>query len=464
MSLVFKLPSRYEQLSPGFRGKLKPNPDLIKLVTAAVKKRNIIGGIGFLPVFGESGCGKTSATLELGTHLPDFYVFQLSHSGIATKGELLAQVRAAAVDADGRPMVAVVDQYEEQVATREELPTSFVESLSLLDRNELQSTPIIFVWLTTSRDFQKALVKATSRNSRILVSEDFEIKGPSREDWPEIISETFSAHNSGAPLSEYDILGPDLTDLSKRKATLGDAIESVAEKLAESLPDFQNLSDYRVVMLWPVTDATRITRIHGFTDPKQGYKLNFDAWYRTLNKDDQAGLPLHAYNRARLYFDLRLIPIAAADLMPICQNLQEKDFKIHNTYRERIEKTHLFSILSENWIPDSYSPLRERDSQRAAKAKEWYTSVTNSPTAIGRRLAQCFTELGLPSKHEEDVSSRHATVRADVLCSPVDTSLRKVIVELKAFAPENTMPSTIASQIRQTLKRHAQFAGFLSRQ
>lgn len=217
-------------------------------------------------------------------------------------------------------------------------------------------------------------------------------------------------------------------------------------------------------MLWPVTDATRITRIHGFTEPKQGYKLNFDAWYRSLNSDDQKNLPLHAYNRARLYFDLRLIPIAAADIMPICQRLDEIDFVIHKTYRERMEKTHLFTILSERWDVNAYSPLRERDSQRASAARDWYVTATQSPTKIGRRLAQCLTELGLQSTHETEVKSRHSSVRADVLTSAPIDGARKNIIELKVFAPENTMPSTIAAQIRLTLKRHAQLAGFLDKQ
>ena len=38
------------------------------------------------------------------------------------------------------------------------------------------------------------------------------------------------------------------------------------------------------------------------------------------------------------------------------------------------------------------------------------------------------------------------------------------IVELKAFSTEGTRPSTIKDAVRTTLRRHAQFAGFLARQ
>lgn len=457
------LPSRYEDLDPGFRGRLRANTDLITLVSAELRKKKITGGISFLPIFGASGSGKTSATMELGTHLPDLHVFQLSPTQIESKSAILDAVKDARLDADGRPIVAVVDQYEEAVATKLELPTSFVESLSLLDRNELKSGGVVFIWLTTSEEFQQLLVKATSRNSRILSCENFEIKGPEKSEWVEIILETFAAHNSDAPLADYDILPGDIQEIVKRKPTLGDTIEAVADKLAESIPNFQNLAEYRVCMLWPVTDGARINLIHQFTEPKQGYKVNFDAWYRSLNHQDQKTLPFHAFNRARLYFDLRLIPIAAADLQPICKDIDQDDFVIYNSYKDRIKSTHLFAIVSGDWDSKNYAPLRERKSSRADAARIWYPSVTNSPSRIGRRLAQCFTEMGIPSQHEKSIQTRHSTVISDVLCEAPFDGERKTILELKAYAPENTMPSTIANQIRVTLRRHAQLAGFLEK-
>lgn len=363
------LPSRYEDLDLGFRGRLKANEELITLISSALRKKRITGGIGFLPIFGASGSGKTSATMELGTHLPDVHVFKLSPNEISSKEAILGAISAARLEADKRPLVAVVDQYEEAVATRLELPTSFVESLSLLDRNELKDGGVIFVWLTTSQEFQELLVSATTRNSRILISKDYEIIGPSKDDWPDIVRDTFAAHNSDAPLSDFDVLPADISEISKRKQTLGDTIEAVADRLTDSIPGFQNLAEYRVCMVWPVTDGARINLIHQFTEPKQGYKVNFDAWYRSLNKQDQKTLPFHAFNRARLYFDLRLVPIAAADLQPICKDIDEFDFRIYDSYKDRIRSTHLFSIVNGNWDADSYAPLRERKSKRADEAR-----------------------------------------------------------------------------------------------
>lgn len=217
-------------------------------------------------------------------------------------------------------------------------------------------------------------------------------------------------------------------------------------------------------MLWPVTDGLRISRIQQFTDPRQGYKLDWNAWYRQLNTDDQTGLPLREYNRARLYFDIRLVPVAAADIHPLCRNLDDDSVVPGRSYLDRLKSTHFFSIVSGNWSPETYAPLRERESKRADEARKWYQTVTQQPTALGKRLSKCLSELGLSSDYEQTISSPHSKVRADILIDRAPIAPSKVIVELKAFSPENTMPSTIASSVLTTLKRHAQFAGFLPRQ
>ncbi len=53
-----RLPSRYEDLDLAFRGRLKPNQDLLTLVKTAYASMQLSGGIRFLPIYGESGGGK----------------------------------------------------------------------------------------------------------------------------------------------------------------------------------------------------------------------------------------------------------------------------------------------------------------------------------------------------------------------------------------------------------------------
>jgi hypothetical protein len=362
-------------------------------------------------------------------------------------------------------LIAVVDQYEEGVAARENIPSQFVEWLSLLDRDrEFSQSPWLFLWLTTSQPFQSMLEAATSRNRRILGAEGFQLQGPPRSDWVAIIEETFEAHNSGTALADYGVLPEDILTIGNSQRTLGTTMEGVGGVIAERLPMLQDLSAYQVIMLWPVTDGARINTVLRFVDGRKGYQLDWNSWYRQLGDADRMQLPLTAFNRARLYFDLRLVPIAAADLQPLCKDLDNDSDPLRKSYLERFEATHYVSLIRGTWDASRYSPLRERDSQRKQEARTWYNDVTSHPTKLGKRIALVLRELGVPSQHERDINSPYATVRADVLSERATGRQTQVITELKAFAPENTMPSTIRDQIRITLKRHAQFAGFLGRQ
>jgi hypothetical protein len=166
-----------------------------------------------------------------------------------------------------------------------------------------------------------------------------------------------------------------------------------------------------------------------------------------------------------LYFDVRLVPIAAADLHPLCRKLDDANFEPSQSYLDRFQKSHFFSIVNETWDPSVYSPLRERESARADKARAWYEGgITDQPTALGRRIAKCLTLLGLDADHERSIKSPHSSVRADVAIDRANSQQSTCIVELKAFSTEGTRPSSIKDAIRTTLKRHAQFAGFIGRQ
>lgn len=462
MSEYFLTP-RYEDLAPEYRSRLRPNKPLIELTKNAFDSAKITGGIRFAPIFGDSGAGKTCATLELDTHLPDVSVVVLEREHITSREALVERIQHEKKLFPQKKIVCVVDQYEEAVATREDIPTQFVETLSLVDRAELRRESVLFFWLTTSKDFQKRLADATTRNRRILVSPDFEISGPTREDWTGIILETFEVHNNNMPLADFQVLESDIDDAARLAKSIGETIEHISVKLRPFVEGIHDLSQYQVIMLWPVTDGTRISRIQQFSDPKQGYKLDWNAWYRQLNSDEAGRLPLQELNKARLYFDMRLVPIAAADLKALCKDLEQESMPLHKSYLERFEKTHFVTLLKEQWDASTYRPLRERESQRADDARDWYEAVTDKPTQIGRRIALILQSLGFEAKHEQDVSSPSSRVRADVLVNRKTGDRPKVIVELKAYSPKNTMPSTICSAVRTTLRRHAELVGYLTR-
>lgn len=462
--MSLSLPSRYEDLDDAYRGRLVPAKDLLDIVSTAEKSMRISGGIRFLPIFGESGSGKTSAAREIGTHLPQIMTFLLNRKEIESNDSLIERIKEENKRNDGKVLVAIIDQYEENVSEREKIPTQFVEYLSLLDRGELRKQPMIFLWLTTNREFQTLLANATSRNKRILLSKNFSITGPAKPEWGKIIDETFSYHNSDKSLADYEIIDTDITEIAIDNDTIGSAIEAVGVKLSKNIESIQNLSDYQVILMWPVADGLRNQRVMQFAKSREGYRLNWDSFYNELNQDDKTQLPLRELNRARLYYDMRIIPVRVADLHKLCLNLDDNNFKLAKTYLGRFQKTHFFHVVSGSWEGYDYNPVRERESKRSKEAKDWYSTVTTNPTEIGKRLSMILNETGLNSKYEETLTSPYSNVRADVFVQTKNDHKNKIIIEIKAFSSENTMPSTIKEQIKITLKRHAQFAGFLPRQ
>lgn len=113
---LLKLPSRYEDLDPAFRGRLRPNAELITLVQSAYQGMRMSGGVRFLPLFGTSGAGKSSAALELATHLPESKVVQLSRQAIQSRTVLEAEIQQSRSRmGHDQLLIAVIDQYEETV-------------------------------------------------------------------------------------------------------------------------------------------------------------------------------------------------------------------------------------------------------------------------------------------------------------------------------------------------------------
>ena len=462
--MKIRLPSRYEDLHESYRGRLAPNSVLLATVDSGFKSMRISGGIRFLPIYGESGSGKSCAAREIDSHMPQTKVFVLGRHEIENQDALVERIKLERRSIEhGELLIGVVDQFEEIVSSKAEIPTQFVEQISILDRTVLREIPVLFIWLTTSRDFQKALADATARNSRILLSKDFAVYGPSKELWPNIIKETFSFHNDEKPLADYRIIDQDLQEIAKNVDTIGAALQAVAELLSSELSCLQNLSEYRVSLIWPVSDALRNQRVLQFSRPRDGYTLNWEAWQTELNDEDRTQLPLRDFNRARLSFDVRVIPVRVADLHHLCLDLDNSSPKFGRTYLERFSHTHLHHIISGTWSEYDYNPVRERESRRAEEAREWYLTVTTEPTKLGRRLAAILKMLGLEAEHEVDISSKYCSIRADVFVEQCDKVNKKQILELKVFAPENTMPSTIKDAIKTTLRRHSQFAGFLQR-
>ena len=153
-----RLPSRYEDLDPRFRSKLRPVPSLNSLVQSAYASMKVSGGIRFLPIFGRSGSGKSCGALELTTHLPASHLEVLAPEQLSKSTDELISHLERQIDLFNRSdlFIWVIDQYEEKVQGKRDVPTEFVERLSLLDRGVLRNHPMLFLWLTTDQQFQAA--------------------------------------------------------------------------------------------------------------------------------------------------------------------------------------------------------------------------------------------------------------------------------------------------------------------
>lgn len=453
---MVSIPSRYEDLSSEFRERLKPIPELLELVNETFTSISTSGGIRFLPIFGESGSGKSCATLEIASHMPNCRVRTVPSDLVVNSRKLEDYIilNQRGLNASNL-LILVIDQYEEQVASRGPIPSQFVERLSLFDRGSLRHIPTLFIWLTTSLDFQRELIRATTRNRRIVVRNDFKLEGPHREEWPDIIEETFQFHNVNQSLADYNILIDDLVDVSVQCETIGDAIESIGTKAGQLGQRLMNLSEYTVIMLWPVTNNHRTTLVNSFSDTRNDYRLDWNAWFKSLNRDDRSRYRLHQLNRARLYFDFRLIPIPVASIFNLCKVLDTDQTDFKKTHLQTFMQTHFFYIVIGALRPDGYTPIQIGNSHRALEAETWYKTVTNSPTQLGKRLSKVLQSCGLDARYEYYLESPHGSIRPDIYIAN-----KKLLIELKVFSPYNIINSKINGAIGITLKKYAQFAGF----
>lgn len=451
------IPSRYEDLKAEFRERLKPIPELLRLVKEAYTSISTSGGIRFLPIFGVSGSGKSCASLEIASHIPNCHVYKVPPDLIADRDKLeeFVKIKQRGLNSS-HLLVLVIDQYEEQVASRGPIPSQIIEHLSLFDRGYLRFIPTLFIWLTTSIDFQQKLVDSTSRDSRILVHKGFKLEGPRREEWPDIITETFQFHNANQSLADYNILTKDLFDASTECETLGAAIESIGIKAGQFNQRLMDLSEYMVIMLWPVTNNHRTALVNGFSDARNGYTLDWNGWFKLLNAYNKARFPLHQLNRTRLYFDVRLIPIPAANIVNLCKNIETDQTTFRRTYLSSFMQTHFYSIISGGWRPERYTPIQIGDSIRAIDAAAWYESITSSPTQLGKRLSRVLQACGRDTKYEYELQSPHGRVRPDIYIE----APKKLLIELKVYSPYNTTNSRISHAIGTTLRKYAQFSGF----
>ena len=130
--MALRLPSRYEDLDTAYHGRLVPDQKLLALVNRAKKSIDMSGGIRFLPIWGQSGAGKSCAAIEISTHMPTVHTFILSREEIESKESLLKRIHYEAQQKKDKFLVAIIDQFKERVIGKERIPTRLTEDINCL--------------------------------------------------------------------------------------------------------------------------------------------------------------------------------------------------------------------------------------------------------------------------------------------------------------------------------------------
>ena len=115
---------------------------------------------------------------------------------------------------------------------------------------------------------------------------------------------------------------------------------------------------------------------------------------------------------------------------------RSREVKLGKTYIDRFQQTHFYHVVSDGWKEYDYNPVRERESQRSSDAAQWYATVTDKPTQIGRRLASIFRKCDFEACYEEMIESKHSKVKADVFVMRQGVEKDKVIIELKVYSSD----------------------------
>ena len=68
--------------------------------------------------------GKSCAAREISTHLPEVKTFELDRNQIESKSKLLDKVMLEKEKNKGKILVAIIDQYEENVAEKGKIPNT----------------------------------------------------------------------------------------------------------------------------------------------------------------------------------------------------------------------------------------------------------------------------------------------------------------------------------------------------
>lgn len=275
-----KLPSRYESLiatvdSDVARLLVEPSEDTLAIFRKAAlhiasRRRGL-----FLPVFAESGTGKTTLVSNLSGWIPGEYGPTTRLAGGEVTAARLRQAVAATVQEhrlpvnDTRVLVVNVDDRESDPPSDKELSQikSFVRE-SGEDDNGLGARTLV-VWPETSRENATSMANAyVSRAGKSPVAIPAEVDGPARGTWSGLALATLRLVNS---VDHLDTLGVDPNSYD------AGAFSTVGDFLDEISGDFVTLLDQ---LLTSTRKPVRLVVAFASASGKSGILSELSSGYR----------------------------------------------------------------------------------------------------------------------------------------------------------------------------------------
>lgn len=275
-----KLPSRYESLvatvgSDVARLLVEPSEETLAVFRLAALHIGSRGRGLFLPVFADSGTGKTTLVSNLSGWIPDEYGPTTRLAGGEVSAERLRQAVSATVQEhrlpvnDKRVLVVNVDDRESDPPSDKELSQikSFVRETGE-GSNGFGSRTLI-VWPETSRDNATSMAKAyVSRAGKSPVTIPAEVAGPARDTWPGLAMATLRLVNS---VDHLDALGVDPNSYASA------AFPTVGDFLDEISSDFVGLLDK---LLTSTRKPVRVVVVFASASGKSGVLSELTSGYR----------------------------------------------------------------------------------------------------------------------------------------------------------------------------------------
>ncbi len=242
-----RLPSRYESLVSAVgpevaRLLVEPSEDTLDVFRRSALHIRTRGRGLFLPVYADSGTGKTTLISNLATWVPEEYGPTARLAGGEVSADRLRQAVAATVQDhslpvnDQRILVVNVDDRESDPPTNKELSQikSFVRE-SGEGAAGLGSRTLV-VWPETSRQNAEQMAQAyVERAGKSPVDIPTQVRGPARDTWPGLAVATLKLVNSIDRLGELGVepasYDPDAYP------TVGDFLDQISTDFVTLLDD-----------------------------------------------------------------------------------------------------------------------------------------------------------------------------------------------------------------------------------